>query len=103
VAAVGANCGSGPQAALEVAQQLLAAGAPVVCAMPNAGLPERLGGRLVYAAGPAYFAEWAGRMVASGVRLLGGCCGTGPQHVAAVRARLRGELGAEPAAVRRRP
>src|SRR5439155_909504 len=51
VAAIGVNCGSGPQAALEVARRLLEAGAPVVSVMPNAGLPERVGGRLLREAG----------------------------------------------------
>jgi methionine synthase I (cobalamin-dependent)/5,10-methylenetetrahydrofolate reductase len=88
VAAVGANCGSGPQPALGVAGSLLEAGAPVVAWMPNAGLPERVGGRLVYTSGPEYFADCAAQAVAAGVRIIGGCCGTRPHHVATMRARL---------------
>jgi homocysteine S-methyltransferase len=88
VAAVGANCGSGPQPALNVVRELLEAGAPVVAAMPNAGLPARAGGRLVYTSGPEYFADWAAQAIAAGARIVGGCCGTRPQHVSAMRARL---------------
>lgn len=88
VVAVGANCGSGPQAAQNVTQHLLAAGAGRLCAMPNAGLPQRVSGRLVYASGPEYFADSAARLVAAGVAIVGGCCGTTPEHVAAMRSRL---------------
>lgn len=102
VAAVGANCGSGPQAALHVVQHLVAAGATMVAAVPNAGLPQRVGGRLVYTAGPDYFADWAGRVVAVGARIVGGCCGTRPEHVAAMRAGLA-EPGAGPVSVPSRP
>jgi methionine synthase I (cobalamin-dependent)/5,10-methylenetetrahydrofolate reductase len=88
VTAVAANCGSGPEPARNVVRHLLAAGAPVAGAWPNAGMPERVGGRLVYTAGPDYFAATAARMVAEGARIVGGCCGTGPKHIAALRASL---------------
>ncbi|HZV48925.1 MAG TPA: bifunctional homocysteine S-methyltransferase/methylenetetrahydrofolate reductase [Candidatus Dormibacteraeota bacterium] len=104
VEVIGANCGSGLQAALDVARHLLAAGAPAVSVMPNAGLPghppgpgaswaplpRRAIGRVVYPTGPAYFAEQAARLVAEGVRVVGGCCGAGPAHIAALRSRLAG-------------
>jgi methionine synthase I (cobalamin-dependent)/5,10-methylenetetrahydrofolate reductase len=86
--AVGVNCGSGPQAALEVARRLVEAGAPNVLVMPNAGLPERVGGRLVYTSGPEYFAAYTRQFLEAGVRLVGGCCGTGPAHIAAMRRAL---------------
>jgi methionine synthase / methylenetetrahydrofolate reductase(NADPH) len=88
VAAIGANCGSGPNAALEVTAHLAAAGARTISVMPNAGLPQRVGGRLLYTTGPDYFAEAAERLVAAGARLVGGCCGTGPRHIAEMRDRL---------------
>jgi methionine synthase I (cobalamin-dependent)/5,10-methylenetetrahydrofolate reductase len=88
VAAIGANCGSGPNAALQVTSHLAAAGARNISVMPNAGLPQRVAGRLVYSTGPQYFAEVAEQLVAAGARIVGGCCGTGPQHVALVRERL---------------
>jgi methionine synthase I (cobalamin-dependent)/5,10-methylenetetrahydrofolate reductase len=96
VSGIGANCGSGPSAALEVTAHLAAAGAPNISVMPNAGLPQRVGGRLVYSTGPKYFAEVAERLVGAGARIVGGCCGTGPEHVALVRERLSHAI--EPAA-----
>jgi homocysteine S-methyltransferase len=56
--------------------------------MPNAGLPERVGGRLVYTTGPEYFAAYASQFLEAGVRIVGGCCGTGPAHISAMRAVL---------------
>ena len=93
---VGVNCGVGPQPMLEVLEQLLAAaeGAPV-SAMPNAGLPQFVNGRYAYLATPEYFAEFAARAVALGVRLVGGCCGTTPAHIRAMRERLASHLPAE--------
>jgi len=89
VTAIGANCGSGPQPVRRVARHLVAQdGAVAIGAWPNAGLPERVGGRLVYTSGPDYFAEVAAGMLEDGVTILGGCCGTGPAHVAALRSRL---------------
>ncbi len=88
VLAIGVNCGSGPEDALRVAGRLLEAGAGTVSVMPNAGLPQRLAGRLVYTAGPDYFAAAVRRFLEAGVRIVGGCCGTGPEHVAAMRSAL---------------
>ncbi len=106
VLAIGVNCGSGPEDALGVARRLLEAGAGTVSVMPNAGLPQRMAGRLVYAAGPDYFAGAARRFLEAGVRIVGGCCGTGPEHVAAMRAaldrRAAPSVTSAPAAVRRR-
>ncbi len=93
---VGVNCGVGPQATLEVLEELLAAAdATPVSAMPNAGLPQFHGGRFLYLASPEYFAEFAARAVGLGVRLVGGCCGTTPAHVKAMRERLASQLPAE--------
>jgi homocysteine S-methyltransferase len=93
---VGVNCGVGPQATLEVLEEVLAAadGTPV-SAMPNAGLPQFVEGRFLYLASPEYFGEFAARAVAMGVRLVGGCCGTTPAHIKAMRDRLQSELPAE--------
>src|SRR5579875_678581 len=116
VEVIGANCGSGFQASLDIARHLLAAGAPGVSVMPNAGLPGHPGGsetlgaslprrtvsRLVYPTGPAYFAEQAARLVAEGVQVVGGCCGTTPAHIAALRNRLEGVPVAHRAPVPRR-
>lgn len=93
---VGLNCGVGPQPTLEVLEQLVVAaeGTPV-SAMPNAGLPQFVEGRYVYLSSPEYFADFAARAVALGVKLVGGCCGTTPAHIRAMRERLASHLPAE--------
>ena len=93
---VGINCGVGPQPTLEVLEELIAAadGTPV-SAMPNAGLPQFVEGRFLYLASPEYFAEFAARAVALGVRIVGGCCGTTAAHIRAMRERLESHLPAE--------
>jgi homocysteine S-methyltransferase len=93
---VGVNCGVGPQPTLEVLSEVIAAaeGTPV-SAMPNAGLPQFVDGRYVYMSHPEYFADFAARAVDLGVRLVGGCCGTTPAHVRAMRERLASHLPAE--------
>ena len=86
---VGVNCGVGPQPTLEVLEEMVrAADGTPVSAMPNAGLPQYVEGRFLYLASPEYFAEFAARAVNLGVRLVGGCCGTTPAHVRAMRDRL---------------
>ena len=86
VQAIGANCSVGSSVLYEVLEQMLpAAGGLALCIQPNAGLPTKVGERLIYLSSPAYMAEWAGRMIEAGARIVGGCCGTTPQHVAAMR------------------
>ncbi len=89
---VGANCGSGPQAALEALSEMAfpakELGLPLA-AKPNAGMPSRQAGRLVYPnASPRYFAEFTARAVELGARLVGGCCGTTPAQIAAIRSAI---------------
>jgi methionine synthase I (cobalamin-dependent)/5,10-methylenetetrahydrofolate reductase len=85
VQAIGANCTLGPQALLPILQELTVAGAAPVSGMPNAGFPKREGDRIVYPkSSPAYFAEFAREAAAFGVRVLGGCCGTTPEHIRAM-------------------
>lgn len=99
VEVIGANCSVGSQGILEVIQQMAAAAKKArLCAMPNAGFPAYVGGRYMYVSTPEYMAEHARRMVALGVRLLGGCCGTTPAHIAKMREALR-KPAAEPASV----
>ncbi|MGH3037118.1 MAG: bifunctional homocysteine S-methyltransferase/methylenetetrahydrofolate reductase [Gaiellaceae bacterium] len=93
VAAAGANCGLGPQAALaalsDISEQ--ANGFPLT-AQPNVGLPARSGGRIVYPkATPDYFAEFAAQARSLGARVIGGCCGTTPAQIAAIRAAVEEE------------
>ncbi len=92
---VAANCGFGPQPTLEVVERMRYEGGPVLGAMPNAGLPTRVDGRLVYTSGPDYFGAYAERLAAAGARLIGGCCGTGPGHIHSMRTALARWVGAE--------
>ncbi len=95
VQAIGANCSVGSSPLYEVLEQMLPeAGGLALAIQPNAGLPSRIGERLIYLSSPAYMADYAARMVEAGARIVGGCCGTTPQHIAAMREALdrrRGE------------
>ncbi len=83
---LGVNCGSGPIAGIDVLEQMAgSAGDTPLVIMPNAGLAGRVSGQFVWAASPAYFADEVPRFLAAGARLVGGCCGTTPDHVAAMR------------------
>ena len=86
---IGVNCSGGPAQILRVLRQMREA-APQArfSAMPNAGWPERAGGRIRYPAGPDYFGETALALRQAGSSLIGGCCGTTPEHIAAMRAAL---------------
>ncbi|MDO8476870.1 MAG: bifunctional homocysteine S-methyltransferase/methylenetetrahydrofolate reductase [Candidatus Rokubacteria bacterium] len=83
---LGANCSVGSSTLYDVLEQMLpeAAGLPVII-QPNAGLPSRVGDRLIYISSPAYMAEYAARMIGAGARLVGGCCGTTADHIRAMR------------------
>jgi methionine synthase I (cobalamin-dependent)/5,10-methylenetetrahydrofolate reductase len=96
VVAVGANCGLGPQAALAALHEMSGASDGIaLAAQPNVGLPSRSGGRLIYPhATPDYFAEFAAQARSLGARIVGGCCGTTPAQIAAVRAAV--EEGRKP-------
>ena len=86
---IGVNCGSGPLAGIDALEQLAsAAGETPLQIMPNAGLSGRVGGAFVWAADPAWFAEEVPEFLAAGARLIGGCCGTTPEHIAAMRQAL---------------
>jgi methionine synthase I (cobalamin-dependent)/5,10-methylenetetrahydrofolate reductase len=101
VQAIGANCSVGSSTLYDVLERMApeAGGLPLAI-QPNAGLPSRIGERLIYLSSPAYMGEYAGRMVEAGARLVGGCCGTTPQHTAAMRETLD---RLAPAARRREP
>ncbi len=89
VDAIGVNCSNGPAQIIRVLKAMHAA-APALhlSALPNAGWPEYVGGRVMYPAGPDYFADFAVAMRERGVSIIGGCCGTTPEHIAAMRAAL---------------
>jgi homocysteine S-methyltransferase len=85
---LGVNCSDGPMNVLSAVEQMLDAGLPV-CAAPNAGLPRRVDDRLVYVSTPEYFGLYARRLFKLGVRIVGGCCGTTPEHIKRVAAAAR--------------
>ena len=76
---IGANCGMGPPELYTVGAALVGHGAPVSI-QPNAGLPSSVDGRTIYVANPEHFGVFARRMLKSGIKLVGGCCGTTPEH-----------------------
>ncbi|MDZ4763334.1 MAG: bifunctional homocysteine S-methyltransferase/methylenetetrahydrofolate reductase [Chloroflexota bacterium] len=86
---IGVNCGAGPAQISRVLQAMrTAAPDALVSALPNAGFPETINGRTMYPAGVEYFADYALTFRSQGARLIGGCCGTTPEHIAAMRAAL---------------
>ncbi len=87
-AAVGANCSTGPQALDAVLERLARVPGARLALSPNAGMPRLVDGRYVYVASPDYFADWATKMAEIGVRAIGGCCGTGPAHIARMAAAI---------------
>lgn len=86
---VGMNCSVGPHAMLETVDDLLTATDRAIACQPNAGLPREVDGRTMYMASPEYMAEYAGRLVRKGVRFVGGCCGTTPEHIRVMAGALR--------------
>ncbi len=86
--AVGANCSTGPDAMAGPFGRALAAARVPLAAKPNAGMPELKDGRAVFPMGPVDFADAMAGLVGQGVWLAGGCCGTTPDHLAALAARL---------------
>ncbi len=86
---IGVNCGSGPAGIAEVLRQMrYAVPDALFSAMPNAGFPEVTGGRILYPASAEYFADCATTLVNIGATVIGGCCGTEPEHIAAMRRAL---------------
>jgi homocysteine S-methyltransferase len=82
---IGLNCSVGPKAMLEALEQLRSLTSLPLSVQPNAGLPQRIGGRNIYLASPEYMAEYAKRFIQTGAAIVGGCCGTNPEHIKAIR------------------
>src|SRR3990170_3265284 len=89
VAVIGANCSVGSQGLLEVMEQMVLVSRTPLSAMPNAGFPAYVNGRIIYFSAPQYMADYARQMVELGVTVVGGCCGTTPEHIQAMREVLR--------------
>ena len=104
---IGANCGIGPAEIYQVGTAMVGRGKPVIV-QPNAGLPASVEGRTIYVANPEHFGVFARRLLKSGVRSIGGCCGTTPEHTRAMLGAIRMmgggsvdlRLAAEPATAR---
>ena len=90
---IGVNCSEGPAQVLRIIRQMREA-VPEgrFSVMPNAGWPERVGGRIMYPAGPEYFGDYAVAFRKVGVDVIGGCCGTTPDHIRAMRTALETTL-----------
>src|SRR5580704_4896527 len=85
IQSIGANCTIGPQLLLPILRDLASCSGLPLSAMPNAGFPKRVGDRTVYPrSSPGYFALFAQEASELGVRLIGGCCGTTPEHIRAI-------------------
>ncbi|MGH7665032.1 MAG: bifunctional homocysteine S-methyltransferase/methylenetetrahydrofolate reductase [Gemmatimonadaceae bacterium] len=110
---IGLNCSVGPQTILEAIEKMARVTQRKLSAQPNAGMPRDVGGRSMYMASPEYMASYARHLVRAGAKVVGGCCGTTPEHIkamvsgvrplaprhaAVVRPRVEGSGGGVPAA-----
>ncbi len=89
VDALGLNCSVGPRAMLDALETLKTLTAMPISVQPNAGLPQNIGGRNIYMTSPEYMAEYAKRFIQTGATIVGGCCGTNPEHIRAIRRAVR--------------
>lgn len=97
VTALGTNCSAGPEQMAPVIEELLAYSRVPVLVEPNAGLPELVDGKTVFRLAPEEFAQKTAAFAAAGVQILGGCCGTSPAHIAALRQAVEGMQHRKPA------
>jgi homocysteine S-methyltransferase len=86
---LGLNCSVGPRAMLDALETLKTLTAMPLSVQPNAGLPQNIGGRNIYMTSPEYMAEYAKRFIQTGATIVGGCCGTNPEHIRAIRRAVR--------------
>ena len=92
---VGLNCSVGPAAMLETIERIARVAKVPLSAQPNAGRPREVEGRHIYLCSPEYMASYARRFINSGVRLVGGCCGTTPDHIRQIRVAVRAAAAAK--------
>jgi methionine synthase I (cobalamin-dependent)/5,10-methylenetetrahydrofolate reductase len=86
---IGLNCSVGPQIILEAIEKMAPHTKKKLSAQPNAGMPRDIGGRSMYMASPEYMATYAAHLVRAGARVVGGCCGTTPEHIKAMAEGVR--------------
>ena len=99
VQAVGVNCSVGPAAMLEAVERMARVVGLPISAQPNAGKPRAVDNRNLYLCSPEYMAVYAKRFIEAGVRIVGGCCGTTPDHIKAIRGAVRAAAPARRATV----
>jgi homocysteine S-methyltransferase len=87
---IGINCGIGPAHMLEALERMSVLTSARLSAQPNAGRPRDIEGRTLYLTSPEYMASYARRFLAARVRLVGGCCGTTPEHISQIKAAVSG-------------
>jgi methionine synthase I (cobalamin-dependent)/5,10-methylenetetrahydrofolate reductase len=98
--AIGLNCSVGPKSTLETLERMVQYTRKPLSAMPNAGSPSKVEGRNIYLCSPEYMAQYARRFLQTGVKIIGGCCGTTAEHIKLIRAEVRSLSPAlKPAAV----
>jgi homocysteine S-methyltransferase len=98
---VGLNCSVGPAVMLDTLEQMAELTSARLSAQPNAGKPRDVEGRNIYLSSPEYMASYARRFIATGVRLVGGCCGTTPEHIRHIRVAARAAAGGAASAAAR--
>ncbi len=86
---IGANCSVGPKVMLETVEKIVQFTRKPVSAMPNAGHPSRVEGRSIYLSSPEYMSQYARRLLWAGAKIVGGCCGTSPEHIKLIRSEAR--------------
>jgi methionine synthase / methylenetetrahydrofolate reductase(NADPH) len=86
---IGCNCSVGPVAMLDGIERMRAMTTRPLSAQPNAGIPRSVEGRNIYLCSPEYMASYARKFVAAGVRMVGGCCGSTPDHIRSMKSALR--------------
>jgi homocysteine S-methyltransferase len=86
---IGLNCSSGPKVMLETIEKMVRFTKKPLSAMPNAGLPATVEGRNLYLCSPEYMAQYARRFLLAGVKIVGGCCGTTPEHIKQIKGEAR--------------
>jgi methionine synthase I (cobalamin-dependent)/5,10-methylenetetrahydrofolate reductase len=86
---IGCNCSVGPVAMLDAIERVRTATSLPLSAQPNAGIPRSVEGRNIYLCSPEYMASYARKFVAAGVKIVGGCCGTTPEHIRVMKSALR--------------
>jgi methionine synthase I (cobalamin-dependent)/5,10-methylenetetrahydrofolate reductase len=87
--AVGCNCSAGPATVLSVIERMRPVTTKPLAAMPNAGIPRAVEGRTIYLTSPEYMASFTRKLVKAGASIVGGCCGTTPSYIRAMKSSLR--------------